>query len=348
MSDVSNAVSAANDGPLSIRDAVGILDRPIEREQQEPATAEPGAPPPPESSQEEDTGPAPEPVPGEEQTEETDPADAPSIEPPRSWSKDHKDAFKALPAHLQQMVAESERAREADFLRRTNEVAEKAKATEAERKAAEQARQQYEQALPTLYQQFATQFQAEFSDIKTWDDVSNMRQNDPMRFMAWQEAREKGQALAREAQVAQSRQMEERQKALKSYADEQDRLFVEKAPEFGDKDKVPQLISEVRSLLADVGFDEGELNALYYGMKPMSFRDHRVQLLVRDAMRFRAAEKARAKAAVKPVPPVQRPGVPISKSERASAELKALDDRLSKTGSLKDAVALLNARSKRA
>lgn len=347
MSDVSNAAPAVNDGPLSIRDAVGILDRPIEREQQEPAAAEPSAPPP-VSSQEEDTGPAPEPVPGDEQTEEADPADAPSIEPPRSWSRDHKEAFKALPQHLQQMVAESERAREADFLRRTNEVAEKAKATEAERKAAEQARQQYEQALPTLYQQFATQFQAEFSDIKTWDDVSNMRQNDPMRFMAWQEAREKGQALAREAQAAQSRQMEDRQKALKSYADEQDRLFVEKAPEFSDKDKAPQLISEVRALLTDVGFDEGELNALYYEMKPMSLRDHRVQLLVRDAMRFRAAEKARAKAAVKPVPPVQRPGVPISKSERASAELKALDERLSKTGDLKDAVALLNARSKRA
>jgi hypothetical protein len=49
-----------------------------------------------------------------------DPAETPSIEPPRSWSKEDKELFNTLPPETQQRVAERERARESDFLKRQN------------------------------------------------------------------------------------------------------------------------------------------------------------------------------------------------------------------------------------
>jgi hypothetical protein len=68
-------------------------------------------------------------------TADIDPA-LPSIEPPRSWSKEDKELFASLPRELQERLADRERSREADFLRRQHQLVE--------------ARKEYEQKLQTL------------------------------------------------------------------------------------------------------------------------------------------------------------------------------------------------------
>src|SRR6266576_3226668 len=65
-----------------------------------------------------------------EKTETADPAhpresgEAPSIEPSRSWTKEDKELCASLPRATQERLAERERSREGDFLRRQNESAE--------------------------------------------------------------------------------------------------------------------------------------------------------------------------------------------------------------------------------
>jgi hypothetical protein len=78
--------------------------------------------------------------------------------------------------------------------------------------------------------------------------------------------------------------------------------------------------------------------------RPVSLRDHRVQLLIRDATLWRDAQAKAKAAATRPVPPVQRPGVSQPKGAAHEAQVQALTTKLEKTGSLKDAAALLRAR----
>lgn len=335
------APAAADNISLSVDDAVGLLGQPPKDD--EPATAEDAgaadneSPPDGEDAE-------PEEAPGEAETDD-EPEEAP-IKPPRTWTKAEKEAFALLPREHQEAIVARESERDAYYQRGLQEAASKARQAEAREAAAEQARQQYENALPALLQQFTSQFQAEFKDIKTWDDVSAMRQNDPMRYMAWQEAREKGQALAQQAQQAQQRQQQEEERRFADFVSEQDAKFLEARPEFADEKKAAQLQSEVAGMLVDdYGFSKDELQQHWFG-KPTSLRDHRWQLIVADALAYRKAKAAAKTAAKKPVPPVQRPGTAPAKGEAAAVDLKILNDKLTRSGSIDDAVALLNARNK--
>ena len=72
-------------------------------------------------------------------------------------------------------------------------------------------------------------------------------------------------------------------------------------------------------------------------------RDHRVQLLLRDAVRYRDAQAAAKSAQHKPVPHVQRPGPAPARNADADGRVKDLTERLNRTGTLRDAAALLAA-----
>lgn len=333
---------AAPTGSVSTDDAVAFLrerrQAPLTRE---PATPEPAGAAEEESpSQEEDAG--PEEAPGE--YEEADEAREPPIDPPRTWSKAEKEAFALLPREHQQSIVARESERDTHYQRGLQDAAAKAKAAEAKEQAAEQARQQYEQALPSLLAQFQGQFAAEFQDIKTWDDVRAMREGDPLRFMAWQEAREKGNVLQREAQQAQQRQQQEQMQRWQQFTATEDAKFLEKAPEFRDPKRTAVLAAEATAMFNDLGFSDQERIGAWEHGQPLSLRDHRVQLLVRDALRYRQAEKAKKAAQPKPVPPVQRPGVAAPRGEASSAHIKELTNKVKSTGSVDAAVALLRAR----
>src|SRR5262245_42156413 len=120
------------------------------------------------------------------QTTDTDrEAELPPIEPPRSWTKEDKELFTGLPRATQERLAERERSREGDFLRRQNEAAEKLKGLAAKEQAVEQARQTYEAALPQLLQTLQQQQAGEFADIKSMADVERLAREDWPRYLLW-------------------------------------------------------------------------------------------------------------------------------------------------------------------
>ncbi len=339
------APAAANDGSLSFDDAVGMLGGQPPKDENVPATPdEPVGAAEPESTADKAGDTEPVEAPGETETDD-EPDEAP-IKPPRTWTKAEKEAFALLPREHQQAIVERESERDTYYQRGLQEAASKSKAAEAREQAAEQARQQYENALPALYQQFSAQFQSEFKDIKSWDDVANMRQNDPMRFMAWQEAREKGNMLRQQTEAAQQRQQQEAQQRWVQFVNAETEAFTSKAPEFANPETASKAQAKALEVLVDTGFGKDELAAMWDEGKPLSLRDHRVMLLVRDAMKYRDAQQAAKTATKKPVPPVQRPGTAPAKGEAQAVDLKILNDRLTKTGRLEDAVAILNAKDR--
>lgn len=358
MTDTATAIAA--DAPISAREAAGMLSfdpeqqesEGVETEHEEPATAAPegeadeGAAHE-ESSDELDAAVADDDQQPPGETEQDDPADAqPSIDPPRSWSDEDKEAFKALPHDVQQRIAERERAREREIRQRQDEAAEQRKAAEAQLSAAEQARQHYEQQLPHLLQTMHNQFQQEFSDVQSWDDVQKMAQDDPVRYLRWDAMRKQGEAVQREAQAAQVRQQKQQQEWFQNFRAEEAMKFVEKAPEFADPEKAPRLQQQAFETLQDIGWSQQEIQAAWNEGAQISVHDHRFQLLVRDAMKYRNAQKATKTAKPKTVPPVQRPGPATGKNEAKASELQALERKLESTGKARDAAALLVARAR--
>jgi hypothetical protein len=126
-------------------------------------------------------------------------------------------------------------------------------------------------------------------------------------------------AVNQQMAEATQRQAQERQQKFSEFASAEDKLFAERVPDMADPDKAAKLQTAALAVLKDLGFDDAELGQSWNGTKDFSLRDHRVQLLIRDAVAWRDAQ-AKAKAAViKPVPPVQRPGVAQSR-QTAGAE----------------------------
>jgi len=311
-----------------------------DRAPEEPARAEPDTT---ELAPEADAAP-PDEVRGETAGDDPDAKQKhPPIEPPRSWTKDDKELFKSLPRDTQERIAERERLREGDFLRRQNDAAAKLKGLAAQEQAAVQAKHQYESALPTLLQNLLQQQAGEFSDIKTVHDIERLAREDWPRYVLWDAQQKKVSALQQEMGAALSRQSQEHDQRWSNFAQEQDALFFEKASELADKGQAAKVADSAVGVLKDIGFDDQELAELWNGRRHVSLRDHRVQLLIRDGVRYREAQAAARSAAARTVPQVQRPGASLPRSAEADARISALNSKLEQTGSLKDAAALLMA-----
>ena len=286
-----------------------------------------------------------------EKTETADPAhsresgEAPPIEPPRSWTKEDKELFASLPRATQERLAERERSRESDFLRRQNEAAEKLKGLSAKEQAVELARQHYETALPQLFATLQSQQAGEFADIKSMADVERLAREDWPRYLLWDLQQKKIADVGAQLIAAQHRQAHEQLAQFADFATREDDLFKEKAPDMADAAKAAELQSKALKVLHELGFDEEkELVPMWNGQKELSLRDHRLQLLIRDATLWREAQAKAKAAATKPVPPVQRPGAASARQGTDEARVQHLTQRLEQTGSLRDAAALVRAR----
>jgi hypothetical protein len=259
----------------------------------------------------------------------------PPIEPPRSWTKEDKELFTSLPRETQERIAERERSRESDFLRRQNEAADKLKGLTAKEQAVDQARQQYEAALPQLLVVLQQQQAGEFADIKTLADVERMAREDWPRYALWDVQQKKIAEVARQLTEVQQRQVHERLQQFSAFAKREDDLFREKVSDMADDKKAAELQTRCLATLTGLGFAEAELAQSWNGAKDLSLRDHRVQLLIRDATLWREAQ-AKAKAAqAKPVPPVQRPGVAQPKGAAQHAQIENLAQQLDKSSGVK-------------
>lgn len=281
--------------------------------------------PPPGRLEGDDAAP-PQEASGETQVAE---AETPPIEPPRSWTKDARERWAALPRETQEYLAERERDRDRELNLRQQEAAEQRKAMDAERQRVEQARQQYEAALPAVLQQLQHSA-GQFADLKSDADIAKLAAEDWPRYLQWTEHQRQLGAVQKQMEEAQIRRVQEFQQQWDKFAKEQDELFRKAVPEMADPKKAAELQTSAVSMLKDIGFTDDELNKSYHGQLGVSIRDHRFQELIHDAMSWREA-KAKAKTVVenkKPVPPVQRPGAAPSKGATQAQELQNLEKQL--------------------
>jgi hypothetical protein len=302
----------------SLRDAARALAnrRKEIRDQAAAAAQPPAAPTATQSSPEASDAAQPETGPGD--PSEADPAavELAPIEPPKGWKKEYKAAFEALPRNVQEQVAESERTREADYLRRQNEVVERQRAFEVELQQMQQTRQQYQSGLDQALQMTLTN--NEFQDIRSMEDVEAMAQNDWPRWVRYQTHQQKVGMLQQQLQEVRQQNYQEQVGQWARFAEEQDTRFSEKFPD------AKELKDAAVGYLKEQGFETNEI-ARYWNSA--AWRDARMQGIILDAVRYHKA-KAKADAAKRaPVPEVQKPGVSAPKANPFQAEIAELEGK---------------------
>jgi hypothetical protein len=253
-----------------------------------------------------------------------------------------------LPRETQEYLASREQDRDREVRRSQNEAAEQRKALEAERAKTEQARVQYETALPNKLATLRQQQAGEFPDIMSIVDVERLAREDWPRYVLWDAMQKRIASAQQDLAGATQRHDQERKIRLEDFVKREQDLLIEKVPEVADPAQRSKLEHAALGMLRDLGFSDTELSALYHGRADLSLHDHRLQMLIRDGVRFRDAQKAAKEASTKPVPPVQRPGVAQPRGAAQDAVVQNLTKRLDQTGTLKDAARLVAERRKAA
>lgn len=201
---------------------------------------------------------------------------------------------------------------EADYRKKTSSLAE-------ERRALEAQTAQWEEQFNRQQQQYAELLE----QVVGKPPDPSLAEDDPYEYN-----RLRAKWDAKQAEVQQARQEAERRQAetMHRRSVQEAQALAEKAPEFHDAKFVEGLVS---GLSEAYGFDPREIAAT---------ADHRMFLLAKDAMAYRAAKKGNAKvekALAKPAK-VIKPGAAKTSSEREAGERAAIRKKLSKPHSIQE------------
>ena len=225
---------------------------------------------------------------------------------------------------------------EADYRRKTSELAEKRKEFDAEREhLTNELNTQFTEAqnLTGLLEQSLL---AEFQAV----DWNSLRQSDPAEFAA-----RKQEFNDRHAQIQQARnqindeirkqyteQQDEQKEKYKQILESEKEKLIEAMPDYGNEEKAKVLAANFKEYLNSRGFNDDDIGKIW---------DHRHFLIVHDAMAYRELKTRQPEVKNKVVnaPKLQKPGSGQKPSgEKVRQQLRS---RLKKSGRVEDAAALI-------
>lgn len=221
-------------------------------------------------------------------------------------------------------------ARQADYTRKTQELAAQRKETEKYLQQLQQQQEQYTQAIEALNQKIQESQEAE----PDWD---SLYQRDPVEWVRqrelWRSKKEQQNALEAERQRLTQEKAVEQQKQLSAKVQEEQERLLEALPEWKDeevakKEKVALVEYGVRA-----GFTQQELAQAY---------DHRAVLLLHKARLYdEMVAKRENLEPKKQTTKTAKPGAAKTPADGERRNSKKLMQRLSQTGRPQDAARVL-------
>ena len=213
--------------------------------------------------------------------------------------------------------------RDADYRRKTEELSNDRKNFQSE---SEKQRLDYSQKLNELNQSLSVAQQDLNAEINS-ADLDKLYDEDPTEAARVERKLKKKQdALSQSLQKAQAEQKQQ----FETFLQDQQRKLVSKMPEFSDPAKASSLKANMKNTLNNYGFNDQEVAQVY---------DHRIVMLVNDAMKYRSMQNSKPNLAKKISKPskVFSSGVKQGKAELNQKARKEKFSRLRKSGSVKDA-----------
>ena len=213
--------------------------------------------------------------------------------------------------------------RDADYRQKTEELSNQRKNFQSE---SEKQRLDYSQKLNKV-NELMSAAQQELNTEKNSVDLEQMYEDDPTEAMRIEHRLRRKQEKLNSA-IAQTQAEQKTQ--FDGFLQEQKRLLETKMPEFTDPVKASSLKATMKSTLNNYGFNDQEVAQVY---------DHRIVMLVNDAMKYRSLQNSKPNIAKKISKPgkVFSSGVKQGKNEVNLKVRKEKFSRLKKTGSMKDA-----------
>lgn len=254
--------------------------------------------------------------------------DEPSTEPTYTVKIDGKDT----PVTLKEALAGYQR--NADYTRKTMEVAEARKAIEAETAAAREQREQYAAILKVVQDRLGAADQE-----PTAEQWNALRASDPARYATeWTDYQRREQqrnaVKAEQDRLAEAGRQETLVKA-RTYINGERTKLAAAIPDFGDTAKGPAKMKALREYAAKTfGYSDAEMDQAY---------DHRMIVAIDKAAQWDAHQAAivAAKAKVKTAPELPAPGSRVPGKSSKQVARVAAQKQFDKSGHIDDAVALL-------
>ena len=223
--------------------------------------------------------------------------------------------------------------RQADYTKKTMEVAEQRKAAQAEIAKAQAERQQAQAGLQQAAAVLTAQLQ-EFQNL----DWQALAQSDPAKWVEVRNLYEQRQAALQQNMQQQQQlgaiQQAEQAKALQSHLQEQQELLLAKLPEWKDNTKAAAEKQALAKYLLESGYEKGAVENL---------TDHKTVILARKAMLYdQMISKANAAAKKVQAAPQRVVRSGSGETNRPDGRTAAMQ-RLSKSGRVEDAAAVFSA-----
>lgn len=227
---------------------------------------------------------------------------------------------------------------------RNSSFTRKSQALAEDRKQMESLQAQYNSEMQQIQaerQQYAQQLQSmiENSNLDAFANVDweRLKAEDPIEFVTkreeFREAQEKIAKVQQQQQAAIQKNEAAAQQQWQESVKTEHAALVEKLPEWGDPDKQKVLAGELRSYASSAGFQDAEIESLI---------DHRSFIVLNKARLYDEMMKANPKAKkLKNKPKVIRGSKAATAKSESKSKRAALRNRLSETGHVNDAAALL-------
>lgn len=225
--------------------------------------------------------------------------------------------------------------RQSDYTRKAMAVSEQRKEAEAQMQQAKAERQQYWDGLSKAQAVIESELN-QFSQV----DLVQLSQEDPLKAFQISTALQQRQAQLNEIfqRQAQLKQVEtaELTKYQQDYLLQQNQALLDNLPEWKDEGKAKAEKTAIADYLKSQGFDDGTINQI---------SDFRAVIIARKAMMFDKLQN-KSDLAVKKVSAAPTKVIKSGGGEKQSVDKTAqLKARFNKSGSIDDAVALMNALS---
>jgi hypothetical protein len=203
---------------------------------------------------------------------------------------------------------------------------------EVERKlaAVEEARRQYTEAVPQLAQLAYGELIAEAQELRRmgYDSFEKLAKEDPNRAIAYQAKTQKTQAIINEARSAQQRQAQQYAAGWDAWTRAEDAAWnAANADLVGNREEYEKTQRAAADMLQrELGVDRAGLARLVQQYPALKHRG--MQNILRDAARWRNAERAKAAATQKSMPSVPVPGVTGERPSRDYQRIKDIGEEL--------------------
>lgn len=218
--------------------------------------------------------------------------------------------------------------RNSDYTKKTQELAEKRKAVEAEQAKIQEAsalRDQYAQRLQIIEQMLS----------QPQEDLSVLKETDPIGYavkVAEQAEKDKQLAAVRmERQRLAVQQQTEHQQRLRSHIASEAERLKSAIPEMADPVKGEVIRREIKDFASSIGFSEQELSQVY---------DHRAVVTLYKAMQYDRLQRSKpaVNKKVAEAPKTLKPGT--AQVQQGDEAIKRARKQLKQSGKARDAAAL--------